>query len=148
MIRWTCGAALLALLCGCQKAPPPLTPVEGVVTLRGKPLPNAEIMFIPMVPGFDARILSTAITDDQGRYRMMCGNQVGACVCEHRVTVAEGPIPEQFRGMSAAAQVGAGRYLAGLKNRPIPPQYGNFAQTPLTVTVTANQKEYPIELTR
>lgn len=137
--------AVAFLVCGC-KSPPPLTEVEGVVLLRGKPLPRAEITFCPMIQGFGGEIMSTAVTDDQGRFRMKCGEKFGACTCEHRVVVAEGPLPEELRGMSARAQVGASRYLASLKNRPIPVQYTSFAQTPLAITVTADRKEYRIEL--
>ncbi len=116
--------------------------------LDGEPLPRAEVTFLPMVPGFGAEIMSTAVTDDNGRFRLTCGDKPGACACEHKVTVAEGPLPDELRGMSPAAQAGAARELAGRKNRPIPDRYGNFAQTPLTVTVTQGQKDYQIKLMR
>ena len=37
-------------------------------------------------------------------------------------------------------------FLSKLVNRPIPKQYVNVAQTPLTVTVTPEQSEYNFDL--
>src|SRR5262245_49429633 len=151
MKRWVLGAAVLvaALLpAGCGKSPPPFTEVEGVVTVNGKPLPQATVTFAPTATGFGAEVLSTAVTDDNGRFKLACGNKSGACVGEHKVTVSEAPLPEKLRGMSGEAQREASRYLAALKNRPIPQQYSNYAQTPLTITVTQDKKEYPISLQR
>lgn len=144
-------AALVAaalLPSGCDRTPPPVVEAEGVVTLNGKPLPNAEVQFVPMAPGFGAEVIATAVTDETGRFRLTCMGKPGACACENKVTVSEGPMPEDTRAMSAAAQVRATKFLAGLKNRPIPERYTTLAQTPLTVTVTPDRREYDLELTR
>lgn len=136
------------VLTSCGRTPPPFTEVGGVVTVNGKPLPGVEVTFAPTVPGFGSEILSTGVTDEEGRFRLKAGTKEGACVGEHRVMVQEGPVPEKLRGMSQAAQIGMSKYLAGLKNRPIPEKYTSFAQSPLTVTVAADRKEYTIELSR
>ena len=40
------------------------------------------------------------------------------------------------------------RFYAGLKNRPIPPDYSTAARTPLAVIVTAERGDYRIDLKR
>jgi hypothetical protein len=133
---------------GCAKVPPKIVSCEGLVLLNGQPLPNAEVRFIPMIQGFGAEYIAVGTTDDQGRLKLICNGQPGACAGENRLTVTEAPLPSQYRGMSAEAQVAAGRYLASLKNRPIPERYSNLAQSPLVVTVTPEQTIYEINLNR
>ena len=50
--------------------------------------------------------------------------------------------------MSPQAQAKLADYLAKLKNRPIPEEYGAHSKTPLTVEVTAGQGTYDLKLTR
>jgi hypothetical protein len=142
-------AGLLAVFCawGCGKKPPPIVEVEGRVTVAGKPLPRAEVRFYPMI-GFGGEYIAAGETDEQGRFKLTCMGRPGACACENRVTVTEAPLPEELRGATGEAQARQGRYLAGLKNRPIPPQYANLAQSPLKVQVSADRKEYNLDLAR
>jgi hypothetical protein len=72
----------------------------------------------------------------------------GACVGEHRVIVEEGPLPKEAQGESGRAQMAMTRFLQSLPNRPIPAAYGNAAQSPLTVEITADQAQYDLKLTR
>jgi hypothetical protein len=151
MIRRIPGAAALAValaLTGCSKSPPALVPVEGVVTINGLPLPNATVKFVPMLQDFGGEYIATGITDDRGHYRLECLVGPGACACENRVTVAEGPLPEKARGLSAEAQAEMTRDLESRKNRPIPPNYSTAAKTPLVITVGAGRSEYNLELNR
>jgi hypothetical protein len=136
------------LMNGCTPSPPPIVLVEGVVTLNGKPLPHAEVQFVPLAPALDGSYIATAITDEEGRYKLECRGQPGGCACENIVTVAEGPLPEDARGQSAAAQMKATRFLAALKNRPIPERFATVAQSPLRITVTEGTTDYPLELSR
>ncbi len=42
------GACVLALAClGCGESGPEIAPVEGTITLDGKPLANASVVFVP-----------------------------------------------------------------------------------------------------
>ena len=150
MARVLSAAALLAAMAaaGCGPTPPAIVLVEGVVLLDGKPLPGAEVQFVPMIQGFGGEYIAVAVTDEQGRFKLACNGREGASAGENRVTVSEGPLPDEFRGQSARAQMGASKFLAGLKNRPIPEKYGNLAQSPLSVTVTPDRKEYELTLTR
>ena len=142
------GLAVALVLSGCGRSPPPIVPAEGVVLLNGHPLPNAEVRFVPTFEGLGAEYIATGVTDEQGHFKLTCPIHDGAPACEHRVTVTDGPVPEGARGMSAAAQTKASAFLAGLKNRPIPPDYGTVAKTPLLVTISSGLTDYKLELTR
>jgi hypothetical protein len=152
MTRSTFGAAcaaVLFLLPGCGKPPPPeIVPVEGVVLLGGKPLPNAQVTFTPTGADLGYEYVAVGTTDDKGRFKMTCKGQPGACACTNRVTVVEASLPETARGMSGEAQAAAARYYAGLKNRPIPELYATVASSPLSVDVAAGKTEYKLELLR
>jgi hypothetical protein len=149
MTRPTLGAAAVyaaaLAFTGCSKPPPPpVVPAEGVVLLNGQPLANAEVQFIPMAPGLGMEYIAVGTTDEQGRFKLTCKGQPGACACENKVTVTDAPLPERARGNQAEEA----KYSATLKNRPIPEVYATAARTPLTVTVTAGQTEYRVELNR
>jgi hypothetical protein len=135
-------------ICGCSQGPPPIVPVEGVVLLNDQPLPFARVRFAPNLHGPGGDYLAEGITDENGRFQLTCKGQPGACACENYVMVLEGPMTEKGRGISAAAQAEATKYLDSLKNRPIPVAYGTASKTPLSVSVTAEQTEYKLELKR
>jgi hypothetical protein len=141
-------AALALLVPGCGKPkPPPIVEVAGVVRLDGKPLKNVVVRFVP-VNDFGPDYLASGVTDESGRFTLMCNGQSGACAGENRVTVSEADIPARLKGEDLKTQAELARYLQSLGGRPLPPQYSNLAQTPLTVTVTADQREYVLELTQ
>jgi hypothetical protein len=149
MTRATLGAAAICaaalVLSGCSKGgAPPIVPAEGVVLLNGQPLANALVSFVPNVPDLGYEYVAVGTTDENGRFQLTCKGQPGACASENRVTVVDAPIPEGTRGNQTAEA----RYYAGLKNRPIPDLYANVAKTPLSVTVTAGQTDYKVELKR
>lgn len=152
MVRVSFGTAALAVaaltFCGCSKGPPPIVPVQGVILLNDQPLPHARIRFAPNLQGPGGDYLAEGVSDDDGRFELTCKGKPGACACENMVIVIEGPMTPKGRGMSEAAQAEAARFLASLKNRPIPPIYATASKTPLFVTVTADQTEYKLELKR
>ncbi len=81
--------AMIVLICmavvGCSQGDrPPLGTVKGVVTLDGKPLANAAVRFLPVVP---VRA-SMSMTDAEGRYELVYIRDImGAAVGEHRVEI-------------------------------------------------------------
>jgi len=144
-------AALFAFVLiapGCAQARPAIVPVEGVLLLDNKPVPHAEVQFVPMERGLGAEYIAVGTTDEQGRFTLLCNGRSGACACENRVLIADAAPPESARGMTSASQTEMSRFYARLKNRPIPPHYATAARTPLAVVVIAEQGEYRIELKR
>jgi hypothetical protein len=152
MRKWFGLFALAASLCavwGCQKKPPPVVEATGRLTLNGKPLSHATVEFIPELKDFGAEMVSRAVTDEDGRFELVCAhkNQPGAVVATHRVVVTD-VTPADARGMDRDSQLRAAKYQASLLNRPIPDKYHNFAHTPLRVTVEKGKTTYDVELTR
>jgi hypothetical protein len=131
--------------CGQKAKPVELVEAEGVVTINGQPLPNAQVTFTPTADVLGPAI-ATGVTDDKGHFRLTCNGQSGAAAGENMVTIKEGPTPDEVRGEQDQSKYA--EFAAKLKNRPIPGDYGNPAKTPLRVTVKAGQKEYPLELVR
>jgi hypothetical protein len=137
-------AVLAALtLCGCKKSAPPIVPVTGIVMLDGQPLPKAEVRFYPQEEGLPSNYIGMAVTDDNGRYTLMTNGQSGGCAGVNKITIAEGPPPDNARVQGAFEA-----YKQTLKNRPIPDRFGRLSAETLTITVAAGQSEYPIDLTR
>src|SRR6266702_67305 len=61
--------------------------VEGVVLLGGQPLDRIEVIFIPDEGAGNKGPRSTAVTDENGHYRLMTedGKDTGAVAGKHRI---------------------------------------------------------------
>jgi len=61
-----CGLALLA---GCSSEParPKTYPVTGTVTMKGRPLDGARVVFAPSTPGL---LPASGVTDKDGKYQL------------------------------------------------------------------------------
>lgn len=57
--------------------------VTGVVTLDGKPLPNAVVTFVPKAGGPSG----VGTTDAEGKYQLLTVEEAGAVVGEHLVSI-------------------------------------------------------------
>jgi hypothetical protein len=72
---------------GCGSAPrdlPPLGEVSGTVTLDGKPLEGAIVVFEP-----ETTRASNAKTDAQGKYELMFNTTIrGAAIGDHKVRIS------------------------------------------------------------
>jgi hypothetical protein len=83
-------ALLVAAAAGCGSSG--VAPVEGTVTLDGKPLANASVNFQPIAKEgkVDAGVGSYAKTDEKGRYvlRLVSDDRAGAVVGKHRVEIS------------------------------------------------------------
>jgi hypothetical protein len=81
---------LLFLLAGCGE-PYPTAPVSGRVTLDGKPLVHAAVMFSPVAPEGQNNPgpTSSGVTDDDGRYTLTTDitKSKGAVVGKHKVRI-------------------------------------------------------------
>ncbi len=82
------AAITCALLPGClQSDRPPLGLVAGVVTLDGRPLAGANLVFEPVEGGR----ASTGYTDENGRYELIyIRHDKGAKVGRHKVIINAG----------------------------------------------------------
>lgn len=141
--------AALVLVPACAKpVPPPIVDASGTVTLNGEPLPHVSIRFVPLFKGFGAEVIAEGVSDAKGNFTLVCMGTNGACVGPHRVLIEEGPLPKEAQGESGRAQMAMTRFLQSLDNRPIPAAYGNMAQSPVTVEITADQAKYDLKLTR
>lgn len=90
------GLLLLALplMVGCSQELP-YGEVEGVVTLDGKPLQHAEVVFMPDPERGTKGRRSVSLTDKDGRYRIASDlGRDGAPVGVHRVIVNDMLIPK------------------------------------------------------
>jgi hypothetical protein len=120
--------------------------VEGVVTLDGQPLGNVVVSFVPNGPGEAQPPVSTARTDEQGRFKLQCKrngstDEPGAVLGTHVVLVTEQPAERKTRSDDSAAPGPTA------SKKRVPARYGFPGTTPLTVAVTAEKHDYPLSLT-
>lgn len=134
--------SLVPFLSGCGEsvAPGRGVPVSGTVTLEGKPLADADIMFT------NETFVGVAKTDAEGRYRLVQGALPG----NNRVSVSKyeggqgpalaSPQPEadgMDAGQQAAADMGWGaqKKKATGPKQLVPADYSNPSTTKLTYSV-------------
>jgi hypothetical protein len=89
-IRWLIGVGLVSLL-GCSDGGAKIIPVSGTVTLNGKPLANATVLFSPIAkPGeVNAGDGSAGKTNANGEYTLTTSHGLpGAQVGTHRVRIS------------------------------------------------------------
>jgi len=120
-----CAAIMTVVVipAGCSRPEPPaLGDVEGRVTLDGRPLPAALVLFTPAGRGRT----SQGVTDGDGRYRLRYLRDIpGANVDEHVVRI------------STATEENAGR-------ERLPPRY--HARTHLKALVKAGRNAIDFDL--
>jgi hypothetical protein len=135
-----CGLGLaalasVALLAGCNRGPK-LLPASGKVTLDGKAVAKAAVMFHPVAGGSPA----TGETDDEGVYTLQTLNRPGALAGQHKISVTKEVIQGGADDEAAVAIQGVKvRYL-------VPPKYASPDTSGLTHTVEAGKDDYPLEL--
>jgi hypothetical protein len=112
-VRLICCAPLL--LAGCAREVGPLFPVQGIVTLNGKPLSNGEVVFVPVEEDARGPTLRGTIQSD-GSYTLRTGNKAGAPAGQYRVAV----VVEDTKTLP----------------EPLNLDYSSTAKTPLRIDVT------------
>jgi hypothetical protein len=146
-VLWMSVVALLLAgpLSGCstREPPPPIVPAEGIVFIDGEPLKQVEVRFIPLID-HGAQFIATGMTDNTGRFKLMCNGQQGACEGENLVLIAE-VVPSRLQSENAQEELA--RYFRELGPRP-PPKYANVAESPLSAIVTPAQSQYIFHLNR
>jgi hypothetical protein len=106
-----------------------VAPVSGTVTLDGKPLSKASVVFFPAAGGRP----SYGVTDDQGRYTLgysmdEAGAEVGTCRVQITTAV------ESEDGSSRAPEVVPQRYL---KDQPVTVEVESKSNT-IDIPLTTN----------
>ncbi|QDV48694.1 carboxypeptidase-like regulatory domain-containing protein [Gimesia fumaroli] len=114
------------LISGCGGGPddaPKTVEVTGTVTMKGNPVADATIVFIPK-----SGPSAVGSTDASGKYSLKTGKEPGAIPGSHVVTITSGgeiPMP----GTEAAKKD---------QSKPeIPPEYGDPKKSGLTADVKA-----------
>jgi hypothetical protein len=148
--RRTAGLVLaLTMLFGCGRDSPPAT-VEGTLRLGGKPLDNCLVTFLPE-PGQESNgPHSTALTDQQGSYRLRCDNQQdGAAIGWHRVTVQDLSVSTGVRRRdhgTVDAEMTEDAPPPPVRRSRVPEGYMSPATTPLRKEVEQGHQVIDLEI--
>lgn len=130
---------------GCADSKPAIAPLT--VTLKtpnGQPLFNVLVRVVPQTKGLDGNAIGTGTTDKNGvcKIKLPGKTELGCYVGESKVQLSEGPEPNEARESYLEDQGAAiNRFRASLKHRPLPKRYSLLVDTPLTVSVSADQPE-------
>ncbi len=128
-------ALLLIVAAGCGRRGPTLLPVSGVVTLDGRPVAQAGIIFSPAEGGPAA----SGSTDAQGKFQLRTVNESGAVAGKHLVTVTK----QETTGLGDFGAVGP----EGIKAIwHVPEKYSNRKTSGLECTVGSDSDDVQIEL--
>jgi hypothetical protein len=115
--------------------------VSGTVTLDGKAVPGAQVVFLGEDEKNEAPIV--AVADDEGKYRLIGHDSAGIPTGKYRVAVSkmalkDGTVPVGERLEQARAQ--------GLLRNVLPKVYEDRATTPLQFDVQAGSRTINLEL--
>jgi hypothetical protein len=149
------GVGLMAAAAGCSGGAPAKThKVTGRVTLDGQPLPNAQVVFIPVSPeGKPAEgdfKQANATTESDGSFALgTFATSDGAMAGDYKITVNYSDLgssadlnllPEKEKNMKVVLEYMAKQKKAGSAKPKyvVPDKYKRFQTTPLKQTVPAS----------
>jgi hypothetical protein len=128
-------ALVTAALVGCGSDGPELVNVTGIVTLDGKPIPNAVVTFNPVAAGGSN---SMGKTDAKGRYQLeFSQDKKGALVGEHVVEIATKKVSAS--DMPDTGEVVSTEYVA------IPAKYRKRGTLKAEVSKSKNQIDFQLD---
>ena len=127
---------------GCGRGEPTFAPVSGTVTMDGKPIARAAVLFVP--PEHSGLAPATGETDAAGRFQLSTGDRPGAAPGNYQV------------GIRCVETTGLTTNELGLVvpvgNQPVevrwhvPERYGNLATSGLTATVVPGGNDVRFDL--
>jgi hypothetical protein len=120
------------LIVGCQRGPQ-FACVEGVVFLDGKPLPDAEVQFIPDITQQAKGPPASAYTDKDGRYQVLADGNSGVVVGKNRVSINDARIMMSGNGVDAESGISAPAKPARASRNRVPAEYSDALRSPLGV---------------
>ena len=123
-------------LFGCSKTPEKLYPVNGTVSVAGKPMNGGTVQFEMIEKGTSGKVYTSSGTiDEEGRYQLITFGKSGAPAGEHRVWVSP-----NFARMPDRLGVNPRRMS------PIPKKYMLPTTTDLTFTVADEENTIDIDV--
>ena len=152
---WVIALVILVAMAGCGYRRPPLVRVEGVVTLDGEPVAEADVTLVPVGPGRAARGLAS----DTGRvafstYASGDGVIPGtykAIVSKQELTKRGARKVEALRSAPSPADETASEVMIeftdGDYRNLLPVKYAGFDSTDLSVTIERGTKSISLALT-
>lgn len=143
-----CALLVVGTVAGCSSRPP-VAEVEGVVKLADKPLPHVRIQFLPDPDKGTQGPISSAVTDEQGRFQMVCADgRVGAVVGWHRVVITD--MNTRLLKSPRESRLEEDNKKAKQKPQPnrVPDKFTTAAHTPLLQEVKAEKQEMTFDLAR
>lgn len=135
-VGWCVCSLLLLALTGCPagREEPKLVPVQGTVTMDGKPLAGASVMFGGVAFGE---------TNASGHYELGRGEKKGVPPGEYTVVIEKWTMPD---GSAYRNAEGVSPMEAGAKQE-LPARYSNTEQSELKKTVPEAGGTIDFELT-
>ena len=128
-------ACLVVALAGCGGGLERI-PVSGTVTLDGKPVEGAAVVFAPAAGGPAA----SGTTDAQGKFQLTTVNEPGAVPGEHVVTITK----QTMHGITEDGMPGPG----GIRIEwHVPQRYSNAKTSGLKAAVRSDKREFTFSLT-
>lgn len=151
-------ALIFTVFTGCGGSGPALFPVQGTVTVGGKPTEGVIVTFAPT----DGRIASSGRTNSKGKFALLSpSGRAGAVSGKHKVMLAlEGgsdsqggnfsdPAVRERLGKQRDSQIKSGKKgapatPAEMKTASIPSDYSNPQKTPLEYEVKQSSNEFDV----
>jgi len=132
-------AIALAGLAGCDRGPQ-LVPASGKLTLRSKPVPNADIVFVPDAGG--APVIGR--TGESGEFTLNTNGEEGAYVGTYKVAVTAVKLKKEVSETEALSMTN--EQIAANHVAVVPVKYNNTISSGLTATVTEDPASNTFEL--
>lgn len=141
---------------GCGQAGPTVYPVQGTVTIGGKPAPSIAVTFAPV----DGKPASAGKTNANGVFILLTqSGKAGAVAGKHKVILQSQPAVEStgnfsdpavrekmFQEREASARSGKKGAPPTEKSKTIPEEYSNPQKTPLEYEVKAGTNNFDVPI--